>query len=91
MYADDGFLYSDQPFRAGHPPGIFFAKDKSRWIKKDGRCLHKEVKFLGTVYDLETEELAGKTRSGKELKASTKVKDLKELLNKMDPEYNKSP
>jgi len=91
MYADDGFLYSDEPFRVSGPKAIKINTEKSHWVKKDNLILKEEIKFLGVNYNLKTGILSGNTRSGKHLVEDSKIKSLRELLSKLEPEYEKNP
>jgi len=71
MYADDGLLYgssSDESSLLSHleSTGIPVNKEKSGYIKKDGKWL-KPLKFLGLVYDGNEDVLYSETRSGNRL------------------------
>lgn len=68
MYADDGVIF-DKPVTHGPgyiEAGIEFSLEKSSWVKRDGKWL-KPLKFLGLIYNGETNELSSKTRKGKQL------------------------
>jgi len=67
MYADDGFLFSDEPFEPFEPVGLEFAPDKSFWLKKDGIPQKDKVKFLGVEYSFTSNMIAAKTREGSRL------------------------
>lgn len=62
MYADDGFLYSENKFEPFPPKGLEFAIEKSSWVKEDGIFVKDQVKFLGVVWDATTKLLSAKTR-----------------------------
>jgi hypothetical protein len=49
MYADDGFLYSDESFEPFPPDGLEFAVEKCFWVKQGGEFVKNQVKFLGVV------------------------------------------
>lgn len=73
MYADDGLYYGDlkdtpliTPNSGIVSANIHFNHEKSGWIKKDGVWL-KPLKFLGMVYDGNTETLQADTRKGSKL------------------------
>jgi hypothetical protein len=71
MYADDGLFYSDEPLFGGSDSvttneamleaNLSFAPDKSGWVKKEGKWL-KPLKFLGLVYDGQTDSLYASTK-----------------------------
>lgn len=74
-YADDGIHYGTLAFNhigrascslAVIDSGIMIAKEKSGWIKREGKWL-KPIKFLGLTYDPESRELMGNTRNGSRL------------------------
>lgn len=65
MYADDGILYSKQPFKPFSPAGIDFNLSKSGWIREGG--VAKEFKFLGIKINYETQSLQAETKKGSTL------------------------
>lgn len=67
MYADDGFLVADFPFKPTPPKGFEFAEEKSRWVKEFGEWKVPSVTFLGLQYDSKTGLLKGNTRKGSTL------------------------
>jgi hypothetical protein len=85
MYADDGILYSDQPFEPTPPPGFKFAPDKSRWVRKDNEQVEEELKFLGVKYDFKKGLLKGATRNGSTLEFGKNQKDVFEKLKELVP------
>lgn len=66
MYADDGFLYSDEPFKPYPPKGFEFSGEKSFWVKKFYPSV-KDTKFLGVSYNFHTDLLKGATKEGSQL------------------------
>ncbi len=65
MYADDGILYGEQ-LKIPDPDqyidsGIKFHPDKSGYVKKDNIWI-KPLKFLGMIYDGNTDEWRADTR-----------------------------
>jgi hypothetical protein len=73
MYADDGLYYGDlkdtpliTPNSGIVSANISFNHKKSGWIKKDGKWL-KPLKFLGLIYDGESDKLQAQTRKGASL------------------------
>lgn len=79
MYADDGFLYSNQAFEPFPPEGFEFAENKSRWLKRVEEEV-QETKFLGVTYTFFTELLKGTTRSGKTLEFGPKQLELLKFI-----------
>jgi len=69
MYADDGLFYGDfdesqlETDQTMSALGISFAKEKCRWVKKDGKWL-EVLKFLGVTYDPFEGSLRASTRKG---------------------------
>lgn len=76
MYADDGFLYSEKEFEPFSPDGIEFAKEKSRWVRKDNKNLVEVTKFLGVDYNYKTELISGHTKNGSRLEFGPKQLNL---------------
>lgn len=78
MYADDGMMAAMTLFS---PPkadefaaeGITFHPDKSGWVKYDGKWL-KPLKFLGLIYDGNTDILKASTRKGSKIEVPDFVK-----------------
>lgn len=77
MYMDDGLLFGDtekEIQQALHElvmnlreVGLEIAPDKSGWIKKEGEML-KDCKFLGLLWNKETNTLESRTRAGTQVK-----------------------
>lgn len=72
MYADDGFLYSDVPFKPFSPKDFEFEPSKSRWVIIDGIPRTSEAKFLGLLYNFNKGLLKGQTRNGSTLEFGPK-------------------
>lgn len=85
MYADDGLIYADRAFNPEPPEGFEFAKEKCKWIRKEGEVMSKEVKFLGVTYNFDTKMLRGSTRNGSALEFEDNHKDLMQLLREITP------
>jgi hypothetical protein len=82
MYADDGFLYSENDFTPIPPTGLDFAEDKSQWIQRNGIAQVKKNKFLGVKYDFEEKLIEGATKNGSTLKFGPNQLDLLKLISK---------
>jgi hypothetical protein len=88
MYADDGILFSNEDFEATPPPGFKFAEEKCRWLKWEEDGLQKTVeegKFLGVVYNFDTNMLRGSTRNGSTLEFGAEQVNLLEYLKEIVP------
>lgn len=79
MYADDGIMYSDQPFEPESPKSTPIHPEKSRWLKK-GEKLRASIKFLGIKYNKTTKLIEGSTRKGSTLKWNSKNMKIFDLL-----------
>lgn len=86
MYADDGILYSNEPFQPFSPSQTPFNEEKSGWVKTPKHT--KKMKFLGIIIDIEKQELEGSTRKGATLTLGTKGKELIELLRELASAYS---
>jgi len=85
MYADDGILYSDEPFEPTPPDTLEFAEEKSRWIRKGEEIQVDELKFLGVKYDFKNGMLKGATRNGSTLEFGKEQKDVLSKLKELIP------
>lgn len=86
MYADDGILYSNEPFQPFSPEKIPFNDEKSRWVKTPE--FTRRIKFLGIIIDIEKQEIEGNTRNGATLTLGTKGKELIELIRELASAYS---
>lgn len=84
MYADDGLMYSDQPF---DPPMEKLNKDKSKWVRRNGNWL-RDLDFLGLKYIPEIDLLCGNTRKGSQLSFKTDQLKLFDLFNALRGEFS---
>lgn len=80
MYADDGFLYSDQDFTPVSPPGIPFAEGKCKWLRREDRNI-SDTKFLGLRYDFDNGLFRGATKNGSTLEFGPDQLDLLKLIS----------
>ena len=86
MYADDGIMYSDKPFKAPTRAGnIELHQEKSRWLKENNKWLVPSFKFLGLEYLTKEKLIKGKTRNGSNLEFDAKRRGLLALIAKIDP------
>jgi len=85
MYADDGLLYSDEPFEPYPPKGFEFAENKSKWVKQGAPSLSDELKFLGVKYNFRTQMLKGATRNGSTLEFGKDQRNVLDLLKELQP------
>lgn len=82
MYADDGLMYSNEPFDPYFDPLVIKHEDKSGWVKLDGTW-QKELIYLGLKYNQTTDELEGNTRRGSRLKFGRLQKNIPEFLKEI--------
>lgn len=88
FYADDGIFFSNEDFevRGDENKGIIINREKSHWIRREGKWLRK-IKFLGLEYDPWNDSLRGNTRSGSVLEFSGTTERVWDLLPKLTRMY----
>nr|ABL63816.1 putative retron-type reverse transcriptase [Neurospora intermedia] len=91
MYADDGILYSNEPFTEFPPDGFEIAQEKSGWVKRNGSWEKDSQKFLGVRYHHKTDLISGETRSGKTLEIRKNPAKCMELIRSILPTSWSSP
>lgn len=82
-YADDPVFFSDKEFTITDIPGdgIELNKEKSRWVKRNGKWEHP-LKFLGLEFD--GKELRAKTRNGATLRATGDERAMLEAITEWE-------
>jgi len=85
MYADDGILYSDEPFEIFPPKGFEFAWEKSGAVKWGDQEPREYIKFLGVIYNFHTHMLKGSTRNGSTLEFDSRQSNVLNLLKAFIP------
>jgi len=85
MYADDGILYADEPFKVFPPVGFEFASEKSGPVRWGDNRPKNEIKFLGVIYNFVTGMLRGSTRNGSTLEFDSRQADVLQLLKAFVP------
>jgi len=80
MYADDGFLYSENSFEPFSPKDFEFEPSKSKWVIIDGQPQTTTAKFLGLLYTFKTGLLQGKTRNGSTLEFGPKQLEVLQFI-----------
>jgi len=80
-YADDQIFYGDKYFSIKDDPanGIIHNQEKSGWIRSNG-VWHKELKFLGLIYNPWTGEVRSETRAGRSARIENSLIELWEDL-----------
>lgn len=89
MYADDGLLFSNRPFKPFSQEGAELHKEKSRFLKWDGKWQVESFKFLGIEYLTSSQIIKGATRNGSSLEFDAKRKEVFNLLRELKPDYEK--
>jgi len=85
MYADDGLIYSDEPFNWVEfqdelkALSLDLNMSKCRWVKRHGDWLH-DLKFLGLILTREAAELRSETRAMPGKPSVSHVFDQQELV-----------
>lgn len=90
MYADDGILYSNRPFKPFSQEGAEIHEEKSRWLKWNGKWRVESFKFLGITYLVKKGIIKGSTRNGSTLEFTENTKGVFDLIRFLKPDYEKT-